>query len=133
MPGFVTEVWFFPEDRIGIFTSSNAVGPASNDVAFRIIEDYLGLARTASTTQPQPQPQPHDAPKPPFTQPAPSDPQFRSDVDLTQFDGTYFNIGYGDFTICTAQSTSTACASVLGNFSALYPGGVLDPTTLCGR
>ena len=45
------------------------------------------------------------------------------------YEGTYSNPGYGEFTLCTAQSTSTACVAILSNFSAVSP---LDPLILYG-
>ena len=49
-----------------------------------------------------------------------------SDVDLT---GIYYNAGYGTAVLCSAQSSSPSCRSVLATFRAIDPSLTLNSTS----
>ncbi|TFY56936.1 hypothetical protein EVJ58_g7336 [Rhodofomes roseus] len=125
IPGFSTRVAFLPEDGLGIVVLANADEKASaNDaIILRIVEDVLGLKRVdrdvvadasgRAVSERELQTSLADKQQSDETAPLP--------IDLELLSGTYANAGYGALILCTAQSTSHHCLSVLTSFAPFIP------------
>jgi len=124
IPGFSTRVAFLPEDGLGIVVLANAdeKAKANEAIIYRVVEDVLGLKRVDRGVR-------ADASgKAVFEDElvVSSEDQQGSDstvaldplpIDLDAFSGTYTNPGYGALILCSTQSTSHHCLSVLSSFA----------------
>ena len=117
-PGVSTFIAAAPEDGIGIIVLTNADSKA--DAISNITDQAAELAFGSGNSSPatvtrrfyQPAPR-HDG----VTLTARGD-DGPPDVDLT---GTYYNAGYGPAVLCSVQSTSPSCESVLDAFRSIDP------------
>ncbi|EPS99304.1 hypothetical protein FOMPIDRAFT_1164237 [Fomitopsis schrenkii] len=125
IPGISTLVVFLPDDGLGIVVLANADGKdaANMAIVLKIIEDVLDLKRvdrrvTTDATG-----------KAVFEEELLALERFAAQkggpnaaveplpVDLESLSGTYTNPGYGTIALCTAQSTSPHCRTVLASFA----------------
>ena len=143
LPGFLTELLFFPNDNIAVvaFANSEGTGITQTDVALRVVEDYLGLKHSVELPSSGALKVEHSELLPSFSsQNSPkSNIQQQCDdlskharpaVPLEHYEGTYANPGYGNLTFCAASSKDSSCAQVLFDFTSISPNGTLDPNSL---
>ncbi|KAH9925640.1 beta-lactamase/transpeptidase-like protein [Epithele typhae] len=125
IPGFYSEAWFFPSDRIGIFTSANAASAAPYLLALRVAETYLGLDIT---------PAPSSSSSSTGTAiDAPNNVSTSVLAALPSYPGTYSNPGYGNFTLCAATSSAVpGCGAILAAYAPVSANGTLDADLLYG-
>ena len=141
VPGGLTEVFFCPNDNIGVVAVINADDEHGVQVAVprRLVEDLLGLQHSIELPSLASAPDHGNASRPARDAPAQPADDF-DDVPLALFEGTYSDAGYyGTLRFCTATSAAAHCASVLSDFNSLgpangscpssFPRSVLDPHT----
>ncbi|KAI0326062.1 beta-lactamase/transpeptidase-like protein [Cubamyces sp. BRFM 1775] len=97
IPGFSLLVAFLPADNLGaaILTNMDDKADETMSVLQRVIDVALSLP----------------ASPPPVENPLP--------LDLDAYTGRYTNVGYGDITLCSPNSTSSHCARILADFAAV--------------
>ncbi|KAH9919588.1 beta-lactamase/transpeptidase-like protein [Fomitopsis serialis] len=111
IPGFSTRVAFLPEDGLGVVVLANADEKAKANEASStggVRADASGMA----VFEDEPDASQEDQQN--------SDPAVAPDplpIDLDAFSGTYTNPGYGALILCSTQSTSHHCLSVLSSFA----------------
>lgn len=125
LPEFLTYVGFLPWDGVGVFAFVNngQAGDAPDLIGTRLIESALGLEHRQSSKLAE---QPHTASSSLVVASAlPSDIPLMSQppppLPLENYTGTYFNPGYGAFTLCSEISTSNYCSQVLTTFLSIRP------------
>ncbi|KAF8207359.1 beta-lactamase/transpeptidase-like protein [Mycena galopus ATCC 62051] len=99
----------YPYDGFAVVILANTAGSGTLNVAFGLADHILGLPEPTASAAAAPAP---------LMSPAPAAASLasRSNV-LSALTGTYSNVGYGNFTLCSAsQSTSTQCAAVVEDF-----------------
>ncbi|KAJ7023723.1 beta-lactamase/transpeptidase-like protein [Mycena alexandri] len=111
-PGVSSVCTVYPYDGFAVVVLSNTAGSGTLNVAFGLADHILGLpepsASAAAPTAPAPLMSPASATAPPAS---------RSNV-LSVLIGTYSNVGYGNFTLCSAaQATSSQCSDVVQDFN----------------
>ncbi|KAF8147799.1 beta-lactamase/transpeptidase-like protein [Mycena galopus ATCC 62051] len=112
-PGVATIVDLYPSDGFGIVLLANTAGPlVTRQIARAIADRMLGFEvpafdhRTENELEPQLQLQPQ----------TPSAPAIPPDM-FAGFTGTYSNLGYGNFTLCSPLfPTSSECLAVIQDF-----------------
>ncbi|KAF8180665.1 beta-lactamase/transpeptidase-like protein [Mycena galopus ATCC 62051] len=108
-PGVSSVCTVYPYDGFAVVVLANTAGSGTLNVAFGLADHILGLPETNASAAAAPAP---------LMSPAPAAAPLasRSNV-LSSLAGTYSNVGYGDFTLCSAsQLTSTQCAAVVEDF-----------------
>ncbi|KAF8207383.1 beta-lactamase/transpeptidase-like protein [Mycena galopus ATCC 62051] len=108
-PGVSSVCTVYPYDGFAVVVLANTAGSGTLNVAFGLADHILGLPETNASAAAAPAP---------LMSPAPAAAPLasRSNV-LSALTGTYSNVGYGTFTLCSAsQSTSTQCATVVEDF-----------------
>ncbi|KZT05037.1 beta-lactamase/transpeptidase-like protein [Laetiporus sulphureus 93-53] len=119
VPGISTRVAFLPSDGLGLVLLANADEKASANEAimYRVVEDVLGLRRVD-------RPLAHDSSSLADEEQSRSIEHERASgireppsLDLEKYTGTYSNLGYGAFTLCSPESTSHYCTEVLADFA----------------
>ncbi|KAJ6571163.1 beta-lactamase/transpeptidase-like protein, partial [Mycena capillaripes] len=95
----------FPQDGFAVVVLANTLGTITQNVAFAVADRIIGPGLNAplpSANVPSPVMGPSPASMPSV---------------LSGLEGTYFNVGYGNFTLCSsAQPTTSQCASVVQDF-----------------
>jgi hypothetical protein len=133
LPGFSTEVYFSPDDNLGIIAIANGDGRHYYELAlvYRIIEDFLGLERKESarilhqlrghSIDSEMHQSNHS-----ITSAVGAKPTTPLSLPLHQYAGTYSDPGYGNLTLCTpTPHPSPACAPVLAAWAPFW--NVTDP------
>jgi hypothetical protein len=135
IPGLSAEVYFLPDDNVGIVALANGDAKHQYELAliYRIIEDFLGLERKESerilhelhTHTADSKGQQADRSR---TSEFGAKPTTPLSLPLHHYAGTYYDPGYGNLTFCApTPHPSPACAPVLGAWAAF--ANVTDPAT----
>lgn len=121
IPGFSTIVGFIPNDNVGVVILSNAdeKGREVQSLMYHVFEDLLGLEHEASIRELE------DEEDTLISSQATSP----LTLSLEDYAGTYTNPGYGNETLCSPQSKSSHCTSVLQTF-APFENFTSSPPTL---
>ncbi|KAJ7873526.1 beta-lactamase/transpeptidase-like protein [Mycena olivaceomarginata] len=112
-PGISAMCTVYPQDGFAVVVLANTAGTGTQNVALAVADRILGLPSPSSAVGPAPAT---------VTSPAPtaSAPAIPPNV-LSGLAGTYSNVGYGNFTLCspaqTTSPTSPQCAGVVEDFA----------------
>lgn len=111
-PGISSMCTIFPQDGFAVVVLANTAGTGTQNVALVVADRILGLPSPSSAVGPA---------GASVTSPTPkaSAPAFPPNV-LSELTGTYSNVGYGNFTLCSSAHTtspnSLQCAGVVQAF-----------------
>ncbi|CCL99820.1 uncharacterized protein FIBRA_01844 [Fibroporia radiculosa] len=126
IPGISTRVAFLPADGLGfvILANGDEKAAANEVIAYRIIEDVLGLPRIDRVlgTNSRGQATRVDCMDGYVTAPAADSAMAAGralSANLSAYAGTYTNPGYGALTLCAPTSDSHYCSFVLSDFAPL--------------
>ncbi|KAI0334281.1 beta-lactamase/transpeptidase-like protein [Cubamyces sp. BRFM 1775] len=124
IPGFSTIVVFSPSSNLGIVVLINADEKAEHilTIVKRAFDDVLNLSQSGVSVVTETPVHIREDLAPPGR------PSLGTlSLDLEAYTGTYSSPGYGTFTLCSAQSTSNSCTSVLEDFASLGPLPTSEP------
>ncbi|KAJ7851819.1 hypothetical protein B0H14DRAFT_2761099 [Mycena olivaceomarginata] len=112
-PGISSMCTVYPQDGFAVVVLANTAGTGTQNVALAVADRILGLPSPSSAVVPAPANVASPAPKA-------SAPAAPPNV-LSGLAGTYSNVGYGNFTLCSAAQTtsptSLQCAGVIQDFA----------------
>ncbi|KAJ7873502.1 beta-lactamase/transpeptidase-like protein [Mycena olivaceomarginata] len=112
-PGISSMCTVYPQDGFAVVVLANTAGTGTQNVALAVADCILGLPSPSSAVVPAPANVASPAPKV-------SAPAVPPNV-LSGLAGTYSNVGYGNFTLCSAAQTtsptSLQCAGVVQDFA----------------
>ncbi|KAH9926595.1 uncharacterized protein BXZ73DRAFT_102855 [Epithele typhae] len=112
IPGFYSETWFFPSDRIGIFATANAASAAPYLLALRVSETYLGFEITPAPSS--------SSSGTSIVIDAPNNVSTSVLAALASYLGTYSKPGYSNFTLYIARPGNFRFHSVQFNANHAY-------------
>ncbi|KAH9889349.1 beta-lactamase/transpeptidase-like protein [Cubamyces lactineus] len=120
IPGFSLLVAFLPADHLGAVILANMDDKAEETMSVlqRVIDIALGLPATPPPVENH-RTDDSETEKPQEQNAVPADDAKPLPLDLDAYTGHYTNVGYGDITLCSPNSTSSYCAHVLADFAAV--------------
>ena len=130
IPGITTNVFILPADDLGVVVLANAdaMHIQEHTIIYRLIEDYLGLQRTHSARLRKMLEDEATNKVVQNTRAAQTSTSAGPPLPLDAYAGTYVDPGYPVMTLCSGESTSSACRDALDKFAHFE--NVTTPDTL---
>ncbi|KAK7062275.1 beta-lactamase domain-containing protein [Favolaschia claudopus] len=113
-PGVSSMCTIFPYDNFAVVVLSNTAGSGPNDIAIAVADRVLGLAASPASESSSGLLGSTSTSNPSATPTATSSVVPSNAANLA---GEYANAGYGNFTLCSASSSTPACIEILKNFT----------------
>lgn len=107
--GISSFLTLFPQDGFALVVLANTEGTITQNVAFAVADRIIGPGPNS----------PLASANEASSSPAGASPAFSASL-LSGLEGTYSNVGYGNFTLCSsAQPTTAQCAGVVRDFETV--------------